>query len=185
MIKQTDFYFVRHGQTDWNLNRTLQGASDIALNATGIEQANEAREKLKSAKIATICSSPLIRARKTADIINQEHGCQIIEHDGLMECNFGSHEGRPIPKWLHDWLDGNADIVPPDVETFEHFLNRTLAAINAALENPGPVLVVAHGGVFIPVRMNLDPQRQTYLPNCQPVHCMAPANGNGWVLEDL
>lgn len=63
MLTASAFYYLRHGETDWNLARRIQGCSDIALNARGVAQAEAARDALRGCTIATICVSPLARAR--------------------------------------------------------------------------------------------------------------------------
>jgi len=65
------FYFLRHGQTDWNLQGRLQGHTDIPLNATGLDQAHAAADMLADQGIDIIVSSPLVRALKTAAIISE------------------------------------------------------------------------------------------------------------------
>ena len=86
-------YFVRHGQTDWNVRGKLQGKSDIALNETGRLQAVETREKLKQVAMDAIYCSPLMRARETAEIINVLWELPIQCDDRLMERSFGDMEG--------------------------------------------------------------------------------------------
>lgn len=86
--------FVRHGQTNCNVQKILQGQLDEALNSKGIEQSEETAEKLKDEKIDIIYSSPLIRARLTADIINKFHDVEVIEDDRLLEQNAGDATGR-------------------------------------------------------------------------------------------
>jgi uncharacterized phosphatase len=71
MLTPRPFIFLRHGETDWVRENRVQGQSDTMLNARGIEQAHGARERLRSTTINTICCSPLLRARMTADIINE------------------------------------------------------------------------------------------------------------------
>ena len=85
---------TRHGQTDWNVEKRVQGKADIELNATGIEQAKITSEKLKDEKIDIIISSPLKRAKQTAEIINQTLNCPIIYEDGISERDFGEFEGK-------------------------------------------------------------------------------------------
>lgn len=65
-------YFVRHGQTDWNIQHRLQGSADIPLNKTGINQAQILKEKINNLDIDFIISSPLKRAVDTANIINSD-----------------------------------------------------------------------------------------------------------------
>ena len=62
-------YLVRHGETDWNQAGLLQGQTDIALNAQGLEQAREAAERLKEVPFEIAFCSPLIRAKRTAETI--------------------------------------------------------------------------------------------------------------------
>ena len=63
-------YLVRHGQTDWNIEKKTQGHTDIPLNGTGKRQAEELAEKIADLKIDRIISSDLLRARETAEIMN-------------------------------------------------------------------------------------------------------------------
>ena len=63
-------YLVRHGETDWNQAGLLQGQTDIALNAQGLEQAHDAAERLKKVPFEIAFCSPLIRAKRTAEIIS-------------------------------------------------------------------------------------------------------------------
>jgi probable phosphoglycerate mutase len=72
------FYFIRHGQTDWNAIGRMQGQSDIPLNATGLQQAKEAAEKFVGLDIDRIVSSPLKRASVTAQIICDRIGARIF-----------------------------------------------------------------------------------------------------------
>lgn len=89
-----EILITRHGQTDWNLQRKLQGRADIELNHTGIEQAKIAREELVNEKIDLIICSPLKRARQTADIINEGRNIPIIIDERISERDFGEFEGK-------------------------------------------------------------------------------------------
>ncbi len=186
VIARKQFYYVRHGQTDWNLEGKLQGCADIVLNQTGLKQAVEAKDRLSGEPIATICCSPLRRALKTAEIINQELKCPLIELEGLRECNFGLHEGTTCCDWLNDWLIGNTSVVPPDIEKVEDFQIRVIEAINQALDYTGPVLIVAHGGTYVPINNILPRNEQWNLPNCQPVRHDPPDENNAtWIKNCL
>jgi probable phosphoglycerate mutase len=72
MIPKRPFYFLRHGQTNWNLEGRYQGHSDVPLNATGIAQARAAAACLAGVPIARIVASPLIRALVTAAIVGEK-----------------------------------------------------------------------------------------------------------------
>ncbi len=91
--KEMGLYFVRHGQTDWNVRKAAGWKSDIALNETGRLQAVKTREQLKQVAMDAIYCSPLQRARETAEIINALWGLSIQCDERLMERSFGSMEG--------------------------------------------------------------------------------------------
>ena len=88
------FYIVRHGQTNWNKKGKIQGKTDIELNEEGIEQAKEVRKILEKYPIDVIVSSPLKRARKTAEIINETKKVPIIFDKGIEERGYGEFEGK-------------------------------------------------------------------------------------------
>lgn len=83
---------VRHGETDSNKRGTYLGWTDVALNAAGLEQAESARMILKDYPIDRIYASPLLRAWKTAEIINRGRDIPIAAAEGLKERNFGVWE---------------------------------------------------------------------------------------------
>jgi probable phosphoglycerate mutase len=171
MFTPTPFYFLRHGETDWNKLKLMQGQTDTPLNTTGIFQAEAAARVLGKRKIATIVTSPLRRAKHTAEIVaKQLPDAKIITHDGLKESHFGSYEGHPSGPWRADWESGGP---LPGGEYYNDFLERSLAAINDALTNPGPVLIVSHGGVFFAVRKWALNNAAAKIGNCQ-VMAMAP-----------
>ena len=86
-------YIIRHGQTDQNKKKMLQGGSDIELNENGRDMARQAAGKLKDVPIDIAFSSPLIRARETADIIIGDRDIPIMEDARLREISFGVYEG--------------------------------------------------------------------------------------------
>lgn len=84
IIPHIPFYFVRHGQTDWNkTNQTLCAQDNIQLNATGLIQADNTARVLENLGIKEIHSSPLMRARQTAEIINKDIKVSIKFHENL------------------------------------------------------------------------------------------------------
>jgi len=173
MLLLKDFYFLRHGETNWNLEHRGMGQQDIPLNPRGEEQAIHAADLLKHEKIVTICHSPLVRAKKTAEIISQKIGAPLIEVPELMECRWGEKEGQIKGKWLEEWIAG-AHI--PGAEMYESFLQRALGGLNKALSNPGPVLIVSHGGVFWGVQKFAQLGARYDLRNCMPVFLRAPTS---------
>ena len=87
-------YFIRHGETDWNTVRRLQGGSDIPLNAQGIRLAQITGEAMKDIPFHRIFTSPLIRAKETACIIWGDREIPVIEDQRLREISFGVLEGK-------------------------------------------------------------------------------------------
>lgn len=86
MLELRDFYFIRHGETDWNREHRGMGQKDIPLNERGLEQAHQAATVLAKEPIQTICFSPLMRARVTAEIIGEKLNVSLIAIPNLVEC---------------------------------------------------------------------------------------------------
>jgi len=86
-------YITRHGQTNWNVLRKVMGKIDEPLNEKGIEQAHLTKESLKDLEINLIICSPLLRARQTAEIINEVLNIEIIYDNRLLERDYGEFEG--------------------------------------------------------------------------------------------
>ena len=139
-LRPVPFWFLRHGETDWNAQGLSQGRTDIPLNSVGLAQAERAARTLEGLGIATIVSSPLSRARATAEIAAEALGLPIAAFaDDLMEVNFGVQEGQPMGDWYDDWIAGA--FTPERAEPFPALLARAVSAVNRALERPAPVLV--------------------------------------------
>lgn len=94
-------YVVRHGQTDNNLNGIIQGISNTPLNDYGRKQANELKEELNDISFDLILSSPLQRAKETAEIINNNK-TKIIIDNRLIERNTGDFEGKKYNTYNHE-----------------------------------------------------------------------------------
>jgi probable phosphoglycerate mutase len=177
MLQPRPFYYLRHGETDWNRQGLLQGGRDVPLNARGLAQAEAARDRLHGIEIGSLCTSPLQRARRTAEIVNEVLGKEIVVIDDLAECGFGPYEGRGDHDWFPDWRQG---ITPAGVEPYQSFLERSLKAVNAALEQPGPVLIVAHGGVYWSIQIHAGLPQGT-IANAEAIHHEPPAGpGTRW-----
>ena len=95
-------YFVRHGQTVWNVENKICGATDIELTALGHEQAIETGKKILEKKIEAdvILYSPLVRAKDTALHISEITGIPAKEEMRLKEQNFGKEDGNELPKTI-------------------------------------------------------------------------------------
>jgi broad specificity phosphatase PhoE len=171
MLTLSPFYYLRHGETDWNVDGRMQGHTDVPLNANGLAQAARARDQLAGLNFATICTSPLSRARRTAEIVNEKHGRELVIIDALAECSFGPYEGQKAGAWYGTWLAGET---PDGVEPRLAFLRRAIDGINAALTHPGPVLIVAHGGVYWAIQEYAKLEKRS-LANCHPLRHEPPA----------
>ncbi len=86
-------YIIRHGKTDWNDKYKLQGRTDIPLNDEGRKMAEEAAKECRDINFDIAFSSPLIRARETAEILLKGRNVPIITDDRLVEMCFGVFEG--------------------------------------------------------------------------------------------
>jgi probable phosphoglycerate mutase len=133
------FYFLRHGQTEHNLRRICQGHTDVALNATGLIQADAASPVLAAARPTGISASDLKRVCQTAAPIAKALGLDVTIDPRLRERSFGIYEDKPIEGQL--WSFDH-----PSVETLEAFVDRSLEGFQQALLQDD-VLVVTHGGL--------------------------------------
>lgn len=184
MNNLSSFYFLRHGQTDWNKQRVCQGQTDVPLNATGQEQARNARALLANIPISTVVASPLSRAYQTAEIVNEALNCPLVIVDGLQEMYFGEQEGKPVTASTHEELF--ADACNWGGETIDGFINRVMGAVEEALSHPGPVLVVAHGGVYWALAKRFGMEAGAGIANAQPVHVRwVEAGSTPWTVEQI
>lgn len=169
------FWFLRHGETDWNARFLSQGNVDIPLNARGIAQAHAAAEALAGRGIATVVASPLSRARVTAETVAARLGLPVALDDELRECAFGVQEGQPMSDWFDAWVAGAA--TPEGAEPFADLSRRAVRAINRALERPAPVLVVAHGALWRGFRAAAGLPANVRTPNALPLWVEPPGPG--------
>lgn len=151
----TIVYLTRHGQTEWNIERRLQGRGDSPLTEQGIERAKELRDRVKDIEIDVIFSSPIKRALDTANIIKGDKNIEVITDDRLMEMCFGDYEGRKTdevmkenPKWNIDLImHGDVKLCAPNGENLESVRTRVREAMDNIIESyrGKSILVVAHG----------------------------------------
>jgi probable phosphoglycerate mutase len=147
-------YLARHGETDDNARRIVQGWIDTPLNERGREQARELAERVSGLGIAAIWSSHLSRALETAQIIGDALDIKPRVDDRLAESWRGSWEGRELdeiersePEAWAAWKSGGADFrFPGGGESLAEHQQRVLAVLEAVRAGDQPALVVAHGG---------------------------------------
>ena len=175
-LTPTPFWYLRHGQTDWNAQNLAQGSTDIALNETGLAQARAASALLVGRGIASIIASPLLRARVTAETAATLLKLPISYDPDLREVAFGEMEAKPmLAQWFTDWIEGRS--TPAGAEPFAELRIRAARAINRALTHAPPVLVVAHGGIFRALRADMGLEPNLRLANAIPQFCEPPAAG--------
>jgi broad specificity phosphatase PhoE len=151
---------IRHGETLWNEQHKFQGISDIELSRKGMSQAKKLAESLKEEAIAKIYTSPLIRARQTAEQIARYHDCQVIIVEDLKELNQGRLEGltveelhRDFPDFFKNWIHNTESAQLPEGESLGELQNRAWAAIlRMKEEHPkDTVAAVAHSFVNLTI----------------------------------
>lgn len=182
-LQQVPFYYLRHGQTDWNVEKRVMGQNDIPLNSTGINQAVAARSLLKDAGITTICHSPLSRAKMTAEIFHEFLNCPLVEIPELKEFHLGPYTGHIKEQWFQDWRAG-AELA--GAEPCQDFFDRCLRGVNKSLNLPGTVLIIAHGGVYWAIEHALQVTLERNLGNCEPLFHQPPKQGSDrWTVSFL
>lgn len=146
---------VRHGQTDWNLARRIQGTTDIPLNETGRADALAAAALLADGSHHAVYSSPLVRARETAQIIAAELDLpEPVLVPDMRERDFGAGEGMLVADYLRTYGDWLSEV--PGSESLAQVAERALAALDLvardARRRSAPIaesiVVVTHGGVI-------------------------------------
>ena len=147
-------FLIRHGETDWNVFKRIQGSTDKALNQQGVLQAQALAQKLVSQKyqIEKIYTSRLKRAKVTAEIVSNglQVACEV--KSGLEEMNLGSWEGKTWKEVrtfnqedYQVWRDNVRYARPPMGESYQEVLDRFIPVLQEIASNhDGDVLVVTH-----------------------------------------
>jgi broad specificity phosphatase PhoE len=143
----TTLLLARHGETDWNLERRVQGHSDRALNETGLAQAQALAAELAGERLDAVYASDLARALDTARAVAEPRGLEVIPVPELRERDFGTWEGLRDDEILARFPQAHTGPWG-DAETHEELAERTLSALRRIAERhrDGRVLVVSHGG---------------------------------------
>ncbi|MEI6608264.1 MAG: histidine phosphatase family protein [Deltaproteobacteria bacterium] len=146
-----ELILIRHGETLWNKEGRIQGTSDIELSDAGMQQARLLALSLKDQTICAIHASPLKRALKTAEIINEFHRKEIQIHSDLMEMDQGDFEGFSFKElmacekeFLNKWIADPASVKMPHGESLNQLQGRAWRAVETILNKEENALVVAH-----------------------------------------
>lgn len=141
------FAFIRHGQTDWNRDDRLQGSSDIPLNDVGRTQAHDAAEILRDQDWQVVVSSPLLRARETAEIIAADLGIELGPSLPLLiERDYGAHEGESSSEIVKRFPDRDY----PGSESLDSVVERGRAGLSQIAEEfpHRNTIIVCHGTII-------------------------------------
>jgi len=161
----TRICFIRHGVTDWNIEKRIQGQTDVPLNAIGIQQAKALSNRIKYEKWDLIYSSDLTRAKVTADIVAGPLGLQVHTDPRLREMYCGDLEGTTlderIQRWGEDWRN-----LSLGVEDDESIAERGMAFVeDIAEKHRGKnILVVSHGALIRKTIKKMIPHKDTTEP---------------------
>lgn len=179
MILQKEFYFIRHGQTDYQnhleVNHKIDHAN-ISLNATGRIQAQLIQPVISALPIKTVCTSPLRRAQETKEIITSNLRATHHEINDLGECTAQIWEEMTQLKKYSPL---------PSEGVVRQFMDQVRNGVNQALALPSPSLIVAHGGVHwaICYMIGID-EHEWSINNCIPVHFSIGDKGK-WIAKTL
>lgn len=150
-------YIMRHGKTDWNERKKLQGRTDIPLNDEGRKMAAEAAQVYKNVPLDVCYCSPLARARQTAEIFLKDRDIPIIADERLIEMSFGIYEGTeqatrasdcPINTLFEEpekykAVEGGESIE----ELFERTGNFLKNVVEPQLEAGKNIVIIGHGAM--------------------------------------
>jgi broad specificity phosphatase PhoE len=132
----TTLLLIRHGETAWNREKIFRGVYDVPLNENGRTQARHLAKALTSRKIDVAYSSPLSRARETAQIVLEPHGIEATVHEGLRDFDYGQWTGLQdhvvVSQWPKEharWMSTPHQACPPDGDTLQIVFDRAFDAV--------------------------------------------------------
>ncbi len=184
-------WLVRHGQTDLNKAKRMQGRTDAPLNETGIGQAAAAAGKVSGISFDAVYSSPLIRAVKTASIISGVPAEEIRIDERLIETDFGKYEGRRYyllgPSMTLYWALPEVFPTPKTVETIPSMVSRSSSFLKDLEQNHSEdsnILISCHGGIIRALRGYLENRPDGIVWRPKPHNCefyIYEYTKDGWV----
>ncbi|MBD2809480.1 2,3-diphosphoglycerate-dependent phosphoglycerate mutase GpmB [Xenorhabdus sp. Vera] len=193
-------YLVRHGETEWNVARRIQGQSDSPLTEIGRSQAHLVAQRIKSENITHIITSDLGRTRQTAEIIAEVCGCEVILEPRLRELHMGVLENRELNSltseeefWRKSLVDGTPNGRIPEGESMSELAIRMRAALENCLNLPtgSRPLLVSHGMALVSLLCSVlglpaNSERRLRLRNCsisRVDYQNSPWLAPGWIIE--
>ncbi|CZW12598.1 2,3-diphosphoglycerate-dependent phosphoglycerate mutase GpmB [Enterobacter cloacae] len=193
-------YLVRHGETQWNAERRIQGQSDSPLTEKGVQQAWQVAERARTLGITHVITSDLGRTQQTARIIADACGCDVLLEPRLRELDMGVLEKRHIDTlteteegWRRTLVNGTEDGRIPEGESMQELSVRMHAALAECLKLPAGSrpLLVSHGialGCLVSTILGLPAyaERRLRLRNCSISRIDYQESSwlaSGWVVE--
>ena len=195
-IPHVPFYFVRHGETDYNKDNKIMGQIDIPLNEVGLEQAQVVAKTLQNLEISHIVSSPLKRARQTSEIIASTINRSVTVIDALTQNYLGVWEERNKKEFLNETgienlfehlkMGGHIE----GAEVWPDFVSRISIGLSSALTNnisKKPILIVAHKPTYWAIAYILNIQIvEIEAKNCGVYFFIPPtSDSNQWTISLL
>lgn len=179
------FYIFRHGKSEGNIKKLIQGHKDFPLTPDGIEDARRATQLVQDEEFAEIFSSDLSRARQTAEIIASSKNLAVKATYLLRDKSFGSYDGTAKEKFKEEMRDQLAEHealaiedrikhrLLPDMESEEDVISRLLTFMRyTAVANPGrKILVVSHSNVVRDLLVKFDYCQMSDLPSGSIKNC--------------
>lgn len=164
-------YITRHSLTQWNQEKRLQGTLDSPLTKEGIEDALCLKKRIASLPIDLCIASPILRAKKTAQLLFDE---SMIQYDKrIQEMNFGDFEGQYVQDIAHTqeyidlWQNSKLETALPNGESFKEVLQRLHQFLDDLYQNykDKSVFIVTHGMTLVILRTIMMNQEISYLPD--------------------
>jgi broad specificity phosphatase PhoE len=153
MPLETNIFLVRHGETEWNKHKRLQGNKDSPLTPGGMKQADKVKKSLQQFSIDHAYVSPLKRARDTLEIILKDSELKAVIKDSLREINLGPWEGKTRQEtalshpdeYMAFWEKPDLFNLP-GADTFQELQNRMVEELESIFANGKykNILVVSH-----------------------------------------
>ncbi len=162
-------YFVRHGETEWNVRKKIQGSTDIPLNENGLQQAHRLAKELRQQTLdgklhlVRVYTSPQLRAAETARLAADALQIPCVPCDGLREMDLGEWEGlnwdiirESYGEVYTYWNEHRRYTHTPGGESYQEVVERTFAALSEILDREAQdVLAVTHSAVLMALRCYL------------------------------
>lgn len=174
---KTPFYFLRHAETDHNVNKIYDDFSEVHLNENGKKQALEVQRVFHSTPITTVCSSPLLRVQQTKAIVlgNKLVKNHIVLND-FRECSGAL--------WRLFLTAETRDLSPQEWIPINEFTNRVKAGLEKVLQFDEPILLIAHGGTYWALAHLLQLEGDPKIGNCFPMY-ITPEKSGAWKAQPL